>query len=513
MLNLRNQRGSITLFVLVSCMFFVAAVASVQIYMQSKKTAVDREYRQIKSNYEGDIFNDENVLKEEYGKLSKINNVSMNVVKISHKMNDLRVEFNFNDTNLDVKTIKYGWGTGTTVDTVTNWSFIEKTGANGNMIALDQDAKTSGIYNLFVEVNGKVIYSKINTTTWTKSTPDSATGQVAGTLIKNPDNYGIDANAQATADGEGKYFAKPIGATYVEGTVDTGVVVNIKNSEFVWVPVEDAVLDTSKTANLPTSETNGTSSGKTYTPMAVKIGSDYKGLLYAFSENNAFLIFGTKENYYGGESDYREPDVTTYDGTDSDTVDGKITKEKLKTEYNTMIASVLKYKGFYVARYEAGLDKTTKEIVFKDASIEENNTITTDSTNTETSSWYGLYKKIKTFTTDSDKVVSNMIWGSQYDAMMNWMAKTGNIVGKADETKRNDNANRITGSSKNDRINNVFDLYGCHFEWTMENDVTDIRIYRGGSTAFDSPPTGYNGLRKPIDTYDFLSARATLYIK
>lgn len=61
MINLRNQKGSITLFVLISCLFFVASVACVQMYMQSKKIAVDREYRAIKSNYEGNTLEEENL--------------------------------------------------------------------------------------------------------------------------------------------------------------------------------------------------------------------------------------------------------------------------------------------------------------------------------------------------------------------------------------------------------------------------------------------------------------------
>ena len=55
MWNLKNEQGSITLFALVSCLFFVASVACVGMYMQSKQTAVDREYRQIRANYEVSI--------------------------------------------------------------------------------------------------------------------------------------------------------------------------------------------------------------------------------------------------------------------------------------------------------------------------------------------------------------------------------------------------------------------------------------------------------------------------
>lgn len=53
MLNLKNQKGSITYFVLISCLFFITSVTGVFMYMQSKQIAVDREYRQIKSFYEG----------------------------------------------------------------------------------------------------------------------------------------------------------------------------------------------------------------------------------------------------------------------------------------------------------------------------------------------------------------------------------------------------------------------------------------------------------------------------
>ena len=279
--------------------------------------------------------------------------------------------------------------------------------------------------------------------------------------VENPASYGTNPNAQAMADEDEKIFALPTGASYVTGTVNTGVVVNIKGSEFVWVPVDDVVLDTSRDADLPKSSDTGTSGGKgkTYTPMAVQVGNDYKGILYDFSgRKNSYLMYPSNSNYQGDSLDYREPDVASkYDGTSSDTVDGKITTTKLTTEYNAMIASVLKYKGFYVARYEAGLDKTTNEVVFKNASVEANNVTTADATNSETSSWYGLYKKIKTFTTDSDKVVSSMIWGSQYDAMMNWMAKTGKTVGKSDDTKRN--TTTITGGGKKpDIINNIYDV-------------------------------------------------------
>ena len=337
-----------------------------------------------------------------------------------------------------------------------------------------------------------------------------AIGQAAGTAITNPSSYGENPNAQATTDGAGKYFALPDGATYITGTVNTGVVVEIKGSEFVWVPVDDVVLDTSRDDELPKSAEEGTSSGKTYTPMAVKIGNDYKGILYDFSGSNGYLKYPSNENYQGSSTDYREPDIVTiYDGGSSDTVEGKITLNKLTLEYNTTIESVLKYKGFYVARYEAGLD-ANNNIVFKNASVRENNVITADASNGETNTWYGLYKKIKTFTTDGDKFVSSMIWGSQYDAMMNWMAKNNKTVGTANSSIHNDS--KITGSKNTDVINNVFDLYGCHREWTLEAYSHNFRVRRGGYSEIDDSPAR-NSYGSPCDTYVSYSSRATLIIR
>lgn len=163
MINLRNERGSITLVVLVSCMFLIASVACTQVYIESKKTAVDREYRQTKSNYEKDSF-DENVLKSNYEQLSKTNNVTINVLRQSILNGTLILEFNVNDENLNVKTVKYGWGTSDSIETVAKWSYIEgNTNNNSSMVVLKDNAGTEETYNLFIVINNKEIYLEVNT--------------------------------------------------------------------------------------------------------------------------------------------------------------------------------------------------------------------------------------------------------------------------------------------------------------------------------------------------------------
>ena len=345
--------------------------------------------------------------------------------------------------------------------------------------------------------------------------PETAEGQAKGTQIKSPAEY--SNNVKAIADGNGNYFPLPEGAEYRgEGVVNkvnendnVGVVVYIKESEFVWVPVDDAVLDKNdetKMANLPkqASEWKGKAS---YTPMAVKVGENYKGILYSYSGSSACLKYNNRaNNYLGDSSGFREPDlVTSYDGGSSDTVN--MPNENLQKQYDDMIKSVVRYKGFYIARYEAGLENGN--IVFKDASKENSSIITADASNPSTKTWYGLYSRIKGFTTAEDSVVSSMVWGSQYDAMMNWMAKNGTNVGSSISGYNNTTK---TGSKDTDVINNIYDLYGCHWEWTLEASNSDFRARRGGNSGISSSPAD-RIIYGPNRANSNFSSRATLYIK
>ena len=103
-----------------------------------------------------------------------------------------------------------------------------------------------------------------------------------------------------------------------------------------------------------------------------------------------------------------------------------------------------------------------------------------------------------------------MIWGSQYDAMMNWMVKMGKKVGIVDDEKRN--LETITGKKENDILNNVYDLYGCHYEWTMEASRTSFKAFRGGANGMSYSPSSRRN-DYPNESVNYHSSRATLYIK
>ena len=225
-------------------------------------------------------------------------------------------------------------------------------------------------------------------------------------------------------------------------------------NEFVWIPVARI----SEIANATTgTDSNG--------------NPNYQGKLYTFTSTEANVT-----------TSYREPDtVSSYDNNSTylDIIKGILTdnvadyadintfKTTMQEDYNAMIKSVGEYGGFYVSRYEMSKSTITNQA----ASVANVTPLVNDSNNR----WYGLYAYGKTYNTSS--VESSMIWGSQYDAMMRWMQ--GNDVDVTGNIGNNRNTGTTTGTSGTDIINNIYDLYGCHYEWTLEAIYAISRVSRG----------------------------------
>ena len=304
----------------------------------------------------------------------------------------------------------------------------------------------------------------------------------------------------------------PVGATYEEGTVDTGLVIKYKGSEFVWVPVLNAIYDSLKDGKLPKSNETGTltNTGHEYTPMAIQVDGNYKGLLYKYNvTNGAYLLYPSASPYQGTTSQYREPAYlsgSSYD--DNTTYGGLFTESDLQTSYSTMVQSVAKYGGFFVGRYETSINETTS----KAQSVAD--VCPSNAGDIATNRWYGLYQKQKEFTESTDKMQSYMIWGSQWDAMLNW-ALTG--VDKAHVTASTNATHNSTYTyttlktrttteatdsiTEIDRINNIYDLEGNLSEWTQEAYYTIIRAARGGYYNSAASPS-YRGSNSPyINSY------------
>ena len=312
--------------------------------------------------------------------------------------------------------------------------------------------------------------------------------------------------------------------------IDEGLVIEDKNgSQFVWIPVSDIneMAQCSTAGGSCNLKLNGNELKCTTHNSTEHNSTEIVGKLYATAtgENQ----FGKVNTSYNPNSGLREPAVvinsssdtgTSYDG---DTNNLSIIKENytteeflkdLKTQYKEMAISVEKYKGFYVGRYELGLEGDTP--VSKNASENSNKVTTASADSSSLKNWYGLYKKCSEYTVpqiNNSSVTSSMIWGSQYDAMMNFMKRRGKESAiKSINNNSIQNNSYVTGQKETDVISNVFDLYACHREWTLEAYSSDYRVVRGGTFGYGiSPSARYND--SPTATSSRRSSRLTLYIK
>ncbi len=309
------------------------------------------------------------------------------------------------------------------------------------------------------------------------------------------------ANIENTkyTDSNGDIVTIPAGfaVSQIEGenTVENGlVIIDDKGNEFIWIPVPIAVAE---------SEEQGT----TNKAMAVNLGTvenpQYRGLLYDFNDTGSTVISGCTTT----TNEYREPDIVSDYDNNTTYNNGLFTKDSLQSDYNDMIKSVNINHGFYVSRYEMSLD-TNKNAQSK------KNAISADASQSDTNRWYGLYEKAKTYNKDS--VVSGMIWGSQYDAMMNWLQKDSNVNVNSETpitgTARNEDTERRTGYVETDKIKNVYDLLGNSREWILEAIYSSSRVLRGGSYYTSYSPASRN-YDHPDDINSYASSRLTLYIK
>ena len=354
--------------------------------------------------------------------------------------------------------------------------------------------------------------------------------EVTGDDIENANLKDESKIKAVIKDEDNAQIPIPVDADYVEGKEITGVVIKYKGSEFVWVPI-------------PVTEQNSLYVKGTTKPMARKTtGKDlnnrdnYQGALYDFSGAGNNTISTENTTYVQGTTHFREPDVLT-DSTFGDWstdpnrgyalikqyIDGMSEKsnteiqtqwtKQVQEEYNAMVESVSKYGGFFVGRYETSYNGTAV------ASVTGVKPMTAELTSGET--WYGMYQKQKNFTTNSDKMTANMIWGSQYDAMLNW-ALTGADKKYVTATNRGNHLIYSTGAVEcgrynngSDKINNICDLEGNVSEWTQEVSNVYFHLFRGGT--YDNDIHTPLESSKRISTFPYFTdfkngSRLSLYI-
>ena len=326
--------------------------------------------------------------------------------------------------------------------------------------------------------------------------------------------------------------AVPANSTVVEADASKGIVIKDKNNnEWVWIEVPKTTVFSGLTI-----DTTNTLTEQNYTDIKNKL------IAYAttYREGSSGQGCNWTDEWYNGCG---------------------MASDEYKTAYQKMLKSVYTYGGFWIGRYEAGIEGTTTEttnartsssprisigtspkaISQKDAIpynfvycseaqdlakemtpnnnytsslmfgiqwdlvckfLENKSSLTTADINSDSSSW-GIYSNISR-RINSDKAKQSTDYGSS------WTSITGK---KAENTS----VLLTTGASEETNKMNIYDFAGNEWEWTLENssDSSYPCTYRGGY-YFDSgsilPASYRNGSGTTYSDHS-IGFHPTLYVK
>ena len=324
--------------------------------------------------------------------------------------------------------------------------------------------------------------------------------------------------------------------------IDTGLVITDSidsdgystGNEWVWVPVNGTVGNNEFYV-----------SGTGYYPVATTVEYTKYSILYSFSK---LLERDPKGTFYpmdnktalstgapGSVARYREPTVLDSDTYGEVVKYGSINKrgttnkfsnvedvvKQYNNDYVNMATSVEKYGGFYIGRYE--LSGTVGNETEKRGEPLDN------------IDWYAFYNSSMNF--DGNNVGSGMIYGTLWDATMQWLAKSNIPVGYNAEGKsgygnypneeiyvKNTNTSILikgkgnkrlqTGETSYTRSNNIYDLCGNRMEWTQEGREKQNRVLRGGGYSITNGTyASFRGAHYPTASEFYYSTRPCLYLK
>ncbi len=273
-------------------------------------------------------------------------------------------------------------------------------------------------------------------------------------------------------------------------------------NQWVWVPVDAETVSRIYSEN----STTGAKTGKYYTfsvsGRTVNTGTREPAILTSYDTEYYFSRYGlqgmTRDKFY----------------------------QELQVEFEETIESIKTYGGFYIGRYETGSISSKVPVVQK------------MNTDIASQTWYAMYNKMQYLGANTN-IKANMIWGCLWDETLQWFVDTGSL--KQDElvvsmswgnyydstlsytttsgttatTSIGSSTKIPSGSSEYTKVNNIYDMAGNVWDWTLEASGANYRYCRGGHyiSYGSSSPASYRYYNDPSGSNTGVGFRAYFYIK
>ena len=192
-----------------------------------------------------------------------------------------------------------------------------------------------------------------------------------------------------------------------------------------------------------------------------------------------------------------------------------------------LVNSVAKNKGFYIARYEAGIitaqtntsttleDGTVKPLSKPNVNVWNYIPYDSNNSNSDTPTGTGAYKVATLLYPQVDTTVgavSALIYGAQWDEALKFIATKDSVYPYDSTGKENYTVTlKMTGYYQ---INNIYDIAGNIFEWTMEDYSISTVLRGGGYNGVEHfVPSGYRSYGDSNVVREYIGFRVALYIK